>query len=141
MNLRRRGFAAVQALARIPQMPLVFLCSVQDMRRFLKRGFFTTDLPSRLYDPRTYRRRSHPKLWHCYCHLPIRRQARARLRLAPNTQIDNRAIEHRMAMWMSHHWGAAGVFIWSGNNDVTMTGCFHREVLSSGISSVTPGVC
>ena len=77
--------------------------------------FFMTDLSSHLYDPRTYRLRKRPRLWHYYCHLPIRWQARAPLPQAPNMEIDNPAVEHRIAMWMSHHWGAEGVFIWSGN--------------------------
>ena len=76
---------------------------------------FMTDLSSHLYDPRTYKHRKHPRLWHYYCHLPIRWQARGPLPLAPNMEIDNPAIEHRIAMWMSHHWRAGGVFIWAGN--------------------------
>ena len=77
--------------------------------------FFLTDLSSHLYDPRTYEHHEHPKLWHYYCHLPIRWQSRAPLPVAPNMQIDNPALEHRIALWMSSHWGAGGVFIWSGN--------------------------
>ena len=77
--------------------------------------FFLTDLSSHLYDPRTYKHQDHPKLWHYYCHLPIRWQSRAPLPMAPNMQIDNPALEHRIALWMSDHWGAEGVFIWSGN--------------------------
>ena len=29
-------------------------------------------------------------------------------------QIDNPALEHRVALWMSYHYGARGVFIWAG---------------------------
>ena len=77
---------------------------------------FMTDLSSHLYDPRTYKHQAHPRLWHYYCHLPIRWQARAPLGMAPNMQIDNPAMEHRMAMWMSSHFGADGVFIYAGNS-------------------------
>ena len=30
-------------------------------------------------------------------------------------QIDNPALEHRLALWVSHYYGAKVVFIWSGN--------------------------
>ncbi|GAF95012.1 unnamed protein product, partial [marine sediment metagenome] len=50
-----------------------------------------------------------------YCHLPIRWQMRAPLVQAPNMQIDNPALEHRLALWMSHYYGARAVFIWAGN--------------------------
>ena len=78
--------------------------------------FYLTDLSGHLYDPRTYKPQDHPTLWHYYCHLPIRWQARAPLGLAPNMQIDNPALEHRMALWMSNRWGAQGVFVFSGNS-------------------------
>jgi hypothetical protein len=31
-------------------------------------------------------------------------------------QIDNPALEHRLALWMSHYYGAKLVFIWAGNS-------------------------
>jgi hypothetical protein len=93
---------------------------------------FMTDLSSHLYDPRTYRRRERPELWHYYCHLPIRWQSRGPLPFAPNMEIDNPALEHRVAMWMSSHWGARGVFIWAGNwwnaaADVWTTGALEAK--------------
>jgi hypothetical protein len=32
-------------------------------------------------------------------------------------QIDNAALEHRLALWMSYHFGAKGIFIWAGNRE------------------------
>ena len=76
-----------------------------------------TDLSSVKYDPRTYVPKAAPELWHYYCHLPVRWQARAPLVHAPNMQIDNPALQHRLAMWMSYRFGAHGVFIWAGNRE------------------------
>lgn len=76
---------------------------------------WVTDLSTAGYDPRTYSLPSAPELWHYYCHLPIRAQFRAPLVLAPNMQIDNAALEHRLALWMSWHFKARGVLIWAGN--------------------------
>lgn len=73
-----------------------------------------TDISSARYDPEEFRGLEHPELWHYYCHLPIRWQMRAPLALAPNMQIDNPALEHRLALWMSRYYGARGVFIWAG---------------------------
>ena len=76
-----------------------------------------TDLSSSRYDPRRYAPPGKPELWHYYCHLPVRWQMRAPLVLAPNMQIDNPALQHRLAIWMSCHFGAKGVFIWAGNRE------------------------
>lgn len=74
-----------------------------------------TDLSASRYDPAADGRRAAPELWHYYCHLPVRWQMRAPLSRAPNMQIDNDALEHRLALWVSAHLGAKGVFIWAGN--------------------------
>ncbi len=74
-----------------------------------------TDLSASGYDPEKHRRLESPELWHYYCHLPIRWQMRAPLVEAPNFQIDNPALEHRLAFWMSSWYGARAVFIWAGN--------------------------
>ena len=73
-----------------------------------------TDLSASGYDPDRDRDQKRPELWHYYCHLPVRWQMRAPLVMAPNMQIDNPALEHRVALWMSHYYGARGVFIWAG---------------------------
>ncbi len=39
---------------------------------------------------------------------------RAPLVWAPNMEIDNQALEHRVALWMSRYYGAQGVFTWAG---------------------------
>jgi len=74
-----------------------------------------TDISASGYDLNKHRDLKRPELWHYYCHLPIRWQMRAPLVQAPNMQIDNPALEHRLALWMSHHYGARAVFIWAGN--------------------------
>ena len=73
-----------------------------------------TDLSSSGYDPERDRTLEAPTLWHYYCHLPVRWQMRAPLVMAPNMQVDNPALEHRLALWMSDYYGARGVFIWAG---------------------------
>lgn len=74
-----------------------------------------TDISASGYDPEKHRTLHRPQLWHYYCHLPVRWQMRAPLVQAPNLQIDNPAVEARLAVWMSHYYGAHAVFIWSGN--------------------------
>jgi hypothetical protein len=74
-----------------------------------------TDISASGYDPGLHRGPGEPQLWHYYCHLPIHWQERAPLVQAPNMQIDNPALEHRLALWMSHYYGAKVVFIWAGN--------------------------
>jgi len=76
-----------------------------------------TDLSSSKYDPRAFKLPKTPILWHYYCHLPINYQMRAPLVQAPNMEIDNPALEHRLALWMSRYYGAQGVYIWSGNSE------------------------
>ncbi|MFH2068952.1 MAG: hypothetical protein ABII89_05770 [Candidatus Omnitrophota bacterium] len=74
-----------------------------------------TDLSSCRYDPRTFTVPKNLILWHYYCHLPVNFQMRSPLTLAPNMMIDNPGLQHRLALWMSWHYNAKGVFIWSGN--------------------------
>lgn len=73
-----------------------------------------TDVSASRYDPDEHRDLPAPALWHYYCHLPVRWQMRAPLVYAPNMQIDNQALEHRLALWMSYFTGAEGVFTWAG---------------------------
>jgi hypothetical protein len=74
-----------------------------------------TDLSSSLYDPRNFQAAGKPELWHYYCHLPVNWQMRAPLVQAPNMQLDNPALDHRVAGWMSYRFGAKGIYIWAGN--------------------------
>ncbi len=73
-----------------------------------------TDVSSIRYDPERHRNIDQPKLWHYYCHLPVRWQMRDPLVMAPNMEIDNPALEHRLALIMSYYYGAEGVFTWTG---------------------------
>ncbi|MFH1477759.1 MAG: glycoside hydrolase domain-containing protein [Verrucomicrobiota bacterium] len=76
-----------------------------------------TDLSRANYDPRSFVPPVKPQLWHYYCHLPVNWQMRAPLTMAPNMQIDNDALEHRLALWMSWHYKAKGALIWAGNSE------------------------
>ncbi len=82
----------------------------------MERGcdIWLTDISASRYDPDRHRELEAPKLWHYYCHLPVRWQMRAPLVDAPNMEIDDRAVEHRLALWMSYLAGARGVFTWAG---------------------------
>jgi hypothetical protein len=89
-----------------------------------------TDLSTVGYDPRVLTPPARPpELWHYYCHLPINVQFRAPLTLAPNMEIDNPALEHRLALWMSWRLGAKGVVIWSGNSEWSSLGSNFWERL------------
>ncbi|MFA7175008.1 MAG: glycoside hydrolase domain-containing protein [Kiritimatiellia bacterium] len=74
-----------------------------------------TDISSANYDPRSFTLATKPQLWHYYCHMPMNWQMRAPLTRAPNMEIDNDALEHRLALWMSWYYKAKAVSIYSGN--------------------------
>ena len=61
-------------------------------------------------------------LWVYYCHLPIRIDFHRPLVQAPNMQIDNEAIEHRVALWLAWKYKTPGMFIWAGNRQWTSRG-------------------
>ena len=56
-------------------------------------------------------------LWFYYCHLPIRIDFWRPMVHAPCMQIDNEAIEHRLALWIAWKYGTKGMFIWAGNRE------------------------
>ncbi len=95
----------------------VFLATEAHARLAEGTDIILTDLSSSKYDPRTFLCPPGVELWHYYCHLPINWQMRAPLVHAPNMEIDNEALQHRLALWMSWHYGAKGVLIWSGNSE------------------------
>ena len=92
----------------------VFLASAYHPQ--MERGcdIWMTDLSTCGYDPEGMRDLKAPVLWNYYCHLPIHIQLRAPITLAPNMEIDNEALQQRLALWMSSYYGAKGVFIWAG---------------------------
>ena len=57
------------------------------------------------------------QLWFYYCHLPVRIDFHRPLVQAPNMQIDNEAIEHRLTLWLAWKYETDGMFIWAGNNE------------------------
>jgi len=97
-----------------------------------------TDISASRYDPERFRDLQAPELWHYYCHLPIHWQMRAPLVYAPNMQIDNPALEHRLALWMSWLYGAKGVFIWAGFYAQGMPADFWQTLTLSDQSGTFP---
>lgn len=59
--------------------------------------------------------RGRSELWFYYCHLPIHVDFCRPLVHAPNMQIDNEAIEQRLAPWVAWKYQTPGMFIWAGN--------------------------
>ncbi|MHB8994083.1 MAG: glycoside hydrolase domain-containing protein [Armatimonadota bacterium] len=92
----------------------VFLASEYHPQMEQGCDIWMTDLSTCGYDPERMRDLKAPTLWNYYCHLPIHVQLRAPLTMAPNMEIDNEAIQQRLALWMSNYYGAKGVFIWAG---------------------------
>lgn len=92
----------------------VFLASAGHPNMAQGCDVWMTDLSTVGYNPEEMRQLQAPTLWHYYCHLPIHVQFRAPLTMAPNMEVDCEALQHRLALWMSDHYGAKGVFIWAG---------------------------
>lgn len=63
------------------------------------------------------RNRGKAELWFYYCHLPIHIDFFRPLVQAPNMQIDNEAIEQRLALWLAWKYQTPGMFIWAGNRE------------------------
>lgn len=61
--------------------------------------------------------RGRAELWFYYCHLPIHVDFWRPLVQAPNMQIDNEAIEQRLAPWIAWKYQTPGMFIWAGNRE------------------------
>ena len=62
------------------------------------------------------RPRGREALWWYFCHLPVRIDFTRPLVEAPNMQIDNDAVEHRIAYWMMWKYEVKGCFIWNGTS-------------------------
>ena len=97
-----------------------------------------TDISASRYDPVEHRDLDAPELWHYYCHLPVRWQMRGPLVDAPNMEIDDRALEHRLALWMSYFAGARGVFTWAGFRANSMPADFWETLTLSDKRSGYP---
>lgn len=61
--------------------------------------------------------RGKANVWFYYCHLPIRVDFFRPLVQAPNMEIDNEAVEHRLALWLAWKYQTPGMFIWAGNRE------------------------
>ncbi len=71
-------------------------------------------------------------LWFYYCHLPIRIDYCRPLVQAPNMQIDNEAIEHRLALWLAWKYRTTGMFIWAGNREWTNKNVDRKDWQTNG---------
>lgn len=66
-------------------------------------------------------------LWFYFCHLPIHIDFYRPLVQAPNMQIDNEAIEHRLTLWLAWKYQTTGMFIWAGNQDWGTKGVDRKD--------------
>ena len=66
-------------------------------------------------------------LWFYFCHLPIHIDYYRPLVQAPNMQIDNEAVEHRLTLWLCWKYNAEGMFIWAGNQEWKKTDVDRRD--------------
>ncbi len=71
-------------------------------------------------------------LWFYYCHMPLHADFIRPLVQAPNMEIDNEAIEHRLALWMAWKYQTEGLFIYGGNNEWTVQGVDRRDWQKTG---------
>ena len=76
--------------------------------------FWMTDVSTNFHSWLAAGRPGKQQLWWYFCHLPVRVGMERPLVDAPNMEIDNDAIEHRLPYWMARHYGVKGMFIWAG---------------------------
>lgn len=83
----------------------------------LDRGvdIWLTDMSTNFHSWMESGRPGRQELWWYFCHLPIQVQMERPLVDAPNMQIDNDAIEHRIPYWMAYDYSVKGIFIYAGN--------------------------
>ena len=80
-------------------------------------NIWMTDLSTGQGPEHARQHRGKAELWFYYCHLPIHIDYYRPLVQAPNMEIDNEAIEHRLALWLAWKYQTPGMFIWAGNQD------------------------
>jgi hypothetical protein len=71
-------------------------------------------------------------VWFYYCHLPIHVDFFRPLVQAPNMEIDNEAIEHRLALWLAWKYRTPGMFIWAGNQEWSGKAAGRRDWEKTG---------
>ena len=71
-------------------------------------------------------------LWFYYCHMPLHADFARPLVQAPNMEIDNEAIEHRLALWMAWKYQTQGMFIYGGNNEWTVKDVDRKDWQKTG---------
>ena len=83
----------------------------------LDRGvdIWLTDMSTNFHSWMESGRPGRQELWWYFCHLPIQVEMERPLVYAPNMQIDNDAIEHRIPYWMAYDYSVEGIFIYAGN--------------------------
>lgn len=105
-----------ERIRKMAPAPRVYLAS--DYHPRIDRGvdIWMTDLSTGRGIEYAAANRGKAELWVYYCHLPINVALNDSIHDAPNMQIDNPAIEHRLAYWIAWKYGIMGMFIWHGNS-------------------------
>jgi hypothetical protein len=104
-----------ERIRKMAPAPKVYLAS--DAQQQIDRGvdIWMTDLSTGKGIESAAANRGKADLWVYYCHLPINIALIAPIPSAPNMELDNPAIEHRLAYWIAWKYGIKGMFIWHGN--------------------------
>lgn len=105
-----------ERIRKLPHAPRVYLASEYHPR--IDRGvdIWMTDLSTGKGLDYALRNKGRAELWVYYCHLPINVSLHKPIPDSPNMQIDNPAVEHRLAYWLAWKYGITGMFIWAGNH-------------------------
>jgi hypothetical protein len=93
-----------------------------------------TDLSSGQGPNFAVKHRGKADLWFYYCHLPIHVDFFRPLVQAPNMEIDNEAIEHRLALWLAWKYRTPGMFVWAGNQEWSGKAAGRRDWEKTGWS-------
>ncbi len=105
-----------QRIRKMAPAPKVYLAS--DYQPRIDRGvdIWMTDPSTGMGLDYAIANRGKAELWVYYCHLPINVSLNDPIPDAPNMQIDNPSVEHRLAYWLAWKYGIEGMFIWAGNH-------------------------
>lgn len=105
-----------ERIRKLAHPPRVYLASEYHPR--IDRGvdIWMTDLSTGKGLEYAIKNRGNAELWVYYCHLPINVALQKPIPDSPNMQIDNPAVEHRLAYWLAWKYGIKGMFIWAGNH-------------------------
>ncbi|MEN6405445.1 MAG: glycoside hydrolase domain-containing protein, partial [Thermoguttaceae bacterium] len=71
-------------------------------------------------------------LWFYFCHMPLHADYVRPLVQAPNMEIDNEAIEHRLTLWLAWKYQTTGMFIYAGNSEWVAKGVDRNDWQTKG---------